>query len=425
MLVATLFFGGCDSFFLGVGLHIRATPGGEIVTEAGNVPLAPLIWWSHQASSSNLWLSSWPWHSDTISKDFIDLMVWDEGDGMGCGSWCGIDECEGLGVGLADVLLVITALSSKAGNWWTVGVGDPGVDTRVVNGPVWQCTEEGSGVECPGEDWCRWPWSGYQSGWWSSLTMNKRGFRSWVPRRRLVNHWCRWPWSGYQSGQQPGLTTHKRGFGSWTPRRKRLVNCWWASSSDTLIYPSIFAFPSLSLHHRSTTTHLRSDATTCDRARMTIALALSDWSCLFDGHMTYNSHIFTSILSVSNVPPPVVQPIMSSCTTQSGTFYSFAICLCSCLPFIFNLPVFTFHWRTSLPKPQPIAYMSLPQNWDFALMLCTILCLFHTISHYFPSHCTAMIPPSLLATIHLETISYPQIAPPQSPIGFILRSPAP
>ena len=47
------------------------------------------------------------------------------------------------------------------------------------------------------------------------------------------------------------------------------------------------------------------------------------------------------------------------------------------------------------------------------------------ISHYFASHCTATIPLSLLATIHLETIPYPQIAPPQSPIGFILRSPAP
>ena len=47
------------------------------------------------------------------------------------------------------------------------------------------------------------------------------------------------------------------------------------------------------------------------------------------------------------------------------------------------------------------------------------------ISHYFASHRTATIPLSLLATIHLETIPYPQIAPPQSPIGFILRSPAP
>ena len=49
---------------------------------------------------------------------------------------------------------------------------------------------------------------------------------------------------------------------------------------------------------------------------------------------------------------------------------------------------------------------------------------FTLISRYFASHRTAMIPPSLLATIHLETIPYPQITPPQSPIGFILRSPA-
>ena len=49
---------------------------------------------------------------------------------------------------------------------------------------------------------------------------------------------------------------------------------------------------------------------------------------------------------------------------------------------------------------------------------------FCAISHYFASHHTATIPPSLLATTHLETIPYPQIAPPQSPIGFILRSPA-
>ena len=46
------------------------------------------------------------------------------------------------------------------------------------------------------------------------------------------------------------------------------------------------------------------------------------------------------------------------------------------------------------------------------------------ILHYFASHHAATIPLSLLATIHLETIPYPQIAPPQSPIGFILRSPA-
>ena len=44
------------------------------------------------------------------------------------------------------------------------------------------------------------------------------------------------------------------------------------------------------------------------------------------------------------------------------------------------------------------------------------------ISHHLASHCTATIPLSLLATTHLETIPCPQITPPQSPIGFILRS---
>ena len=40
--------------------------------------------------------------------------------------------------------------------------------------------------------------------------------------------------------------------------------CWWASSSDTLIYPSIFTFPLLPLHCQSTTMHPRTDTTTHD-----------------------------------------------------------------------------------------------------------------------------------------------------------------
>ena len=136
-----------------------------------------------------------------------------------------------------------------------------------------------------------------------------------------------------------------------------------------------FAFPTLPIHHYAPP--LRHDH---DRAHLTIALTLLDRSRLFDGHMTYDSHVFTSILSVSNVPPLAVWPITSSRTARSGTFYSFAICSHSCLPFVFNLPVFTFCHTTSLPKPQPVAYMSLPQNWDFALTLRTCFALFHTIS---------------------------------------------
>ena len=162
---------------------------------------------------------------------------------------------------------------------------------------------------------------------------------------------------------------------------------WWASSSDTLIYPSIFVFPSLSLHRWSTPTHLCSDATACDctRACTTIALALSDRPCLFDGHMTYNSHVFTSILSVSNVPPPAVRPITRSRTARSGTFYSFAICSHSCLPFIFNLPVFTFREKHHRRSPNQLPIWVSPRIE--ILHLCFVL-----ISHYFvlfriASHC--------------------------------------
>ena len=188
-----------------------------------------------------------------------------------------------------------------------------------------------------------------------------------------------------------------------------------------LIYPSIFAFPSLSLHCRSTTMHLRSNATTCDRAHAhtTIALASLDRSHLFDGHMTYDSHVFTSILSVSNMPPPAVRPITSSRTAWSGTFYSFTICSHSCLPFIFNLSVFTFHKKNIIAEAPTNCLYESPPELRFCIYASHLFC---AILHYFASHRTATIPLSLLATIHLETIPYPQIAPPQSPIGFILRS---
>ena len=158
-----------------------------------------------------------------------------------------------------------------------------------------------------------------------------------------------------------------------------------------LIYPSIFAFPSLSLHRRSTTTHLRSNVTACDCARMTIALTLSDQSCLFDGHMTYDSHVFTSILSISNVPPPVIRPITSSHTAQSGTFSNFALCSLSCFPFIFNLAVFTLrsehHQRRATHLPIPVSprieiqhlRLTLSHTY-FALFCITLHCHNTTVS---------------------------------------------
>ena len=58
---------------------------------------------------------------------------------------------------------------------------------------------------------------------------------------------------------------------------------------------------------------------------ITLTLASLDRSRLFDGHMIYDSHVFTCILSISNVRPPTVQPITSPHTAWSGTFYNFTL----------------------------------------------------------------------------------------------------
>ena len=120
-----------------------------------------------------------------------------------------------------------------------------------------------------------------------------------------------------------------------------------------------------------------------------IALALARQSRLFDGHMTYNSHVFTSILSISNVPPSAVQPITRSRTAWSGTFYSFAICSHSCLPFVFNLPVFTFHQKNIITEAPTNCLYESPPELRFRTYASH---LFRTISHYFAlfriaSHC--------------------------------------
>ena len=91
-------------------------------------------------------------------------------------------------------------------------------------------------------------------------------------------------------------------------------------------------------------------------------------------------------------------------------FHSYLTCLY--LPFAQNIIG---------EEPHTCLYQS-PSELGFSTYASHNLTL---ISHYFTSHCTATIPPSLLATILLETIPYPQIAPPQSPIGFIHRSLAP
>ena len=93
-----------------------------------------------------------------------------------------------------------------------------------------------------------------------------------------------------------------------------------------------------------------------------IALTLLDQSCLFDGHMTYDSHVFTSILSVSNVP--LLWSDQSRGLTPCGQALSIALPYAHILVYHLYLTCLylPFTERTSLLKPQPIAYMSLPQN---------------------------------------------------------------
>ena len=153
---------------------------------------------------------------------------------------------------------------------------------------------------------------------------------------------------------------------------------WWASSSDTLIYPSIFAFPSLSLHRRSTTTHLRSD--TIALAQQSHSLPRTDLAYLMDIWLTIHMYL---LLFLASPTCPLLQSDQSWGLAPRGQALSIASPYAHILVYHSYLTslYLPFAKKTSLPKPQPIAYMSLPQNWDFALMLHTYFALFRTISH--------------------------------------------
>ena len=120
-------------------------------------------------------------------------------------------------------------------------------------------------------------------------------------------------------------------------------------------------------------------------------------------------------------------PLLWSNQSQALTLHSQALSITS--PYAHILVYHSYLTCLYLPFTQKIiteaptnCLYESPPELRFSTYALHCLAL---ISHYIASHRTATIPPSLLATIHLETIPYPQIAPPQSPIGFILRSLAP
>ena len=191
---------------------------------------------------------------------------------------------------------------------------------------------------------------------------------------------------------------------------------WWASSSDMLIYPSIFAFPLLPLHHQSTTTH-----SNCTWSHLCLHLLhRTNLTYLMD--TWFMIHLFLLLFLVS---PMCALPWsdQSRALTPHGQALCFgwALCSLSCLPFVFNLPVFYLSLRPSSEKNHTITYMSFPQNWDLALAACTISHLSHTILH----HNTLPHNPTVFTLHHTWRWSLSPRSHPQSLIGFILRSPAP
>ena len=110
--------------------------------------------------------------------------------------------------------------------------------------------------------------------------------------------------------------------------------CWWEAVSEfymfiiglidehphqILLYPSIFTFPLLPLPHQSTAMYPCTDTTTHDH---THTCFIGPISLIWWTHVLQFT-CFISILSIPNVQPPTVWPIMNPHTAQSGTFYSF------------------------------------------------------------------------------------------------------
>ena len=96
---------------------------------------------------------------------------------------------------------------------------------------------------------------------------------------------------------------------------------------------------------------------------------------------------FTSILSISNMHPPAVWWIMSPHTTQSGTFYSFALDK----PYAHFLVYHSYLTCLYLPFAPEKSHAIYPYEFPPEFKISTYA-LHHTafILHHFTSYCTAL-----------------------------------
>ena len=214
--------------------------------------------------------------------------------------------------------------------------------------------------------------------------------------------------------------SHSRHRSSWSIRSDRDVDePPHQIRSYTLLFSLFPHFPYIANPPLRTSAPMRPHATALALARQSHSLYRTDLAYLMDIWLTIHMYLLLFLAS------PMC-PLLRSGQSRGLALRGQALSIAS--PYA---PILVYHsYLASLYLPFPGNIITeAPTNCLYEsppkLRFHTYTSrLFRTISHYFASHRTATIPPSLLATIHLETIPYPQIAPPQSPIGFILRSPA-
>ena len=221
---------------------------------------------------------------------------------------------------------------------------------------------------------------GLQVRIWTQIVAKKL---SW-PTRELVGFGCLWL---YSPGQKPfwtlcslcSLHSDKNELAVADDEPPHQIRSYTLLFSLFLYFLYIVDPP---LH--TPTTHDRACAHT------PFTLASSDQSRLFDGHMIYDSHVFTSILSISNRRPPTVRPITSPCTTQSGTYYNFTLDEPYARFLVFHLYLTCLYLPFSQiiirEEPHNCPY-EFPPELRFSTYALHHLAL---ILHHFALHCTAL-----------------------------------
>ena len=132
----------------------------------------------------------------------------------------------------------------------------------------------------------------------------------------------------------------------------------------------------------------------------------------------FTIHMFLFLFLVSPMCTLPWSDQSQALTPWSGTYYSFP----SDEPYALFLVGHSYSTCMYLPfakeEPQPIAYMSFPQNSELALMPCITSHLPRTISHWI----TLPHNPTVFTLYHTWRQSLTPRSHPQSPKGLILRS---